>query len=87
MNKDVEPPIRTLQLGLGADREVSCRPTRNRGLSVYPRSRLNKDLLKRIKRHKREQWGAWNSAGRRSRRACVMPQARVSCARCIKLSK
>jgi len=53
VNKDVEPPIRTLQLGLGADREVSCRPTRNRGLSVYPRSRLNKDLLKRIKRHKR----------------------------------
>jgi hypothetical protein len=78
--------IETLMTAL-ADREVSCRLTRNRGLSVYPRSRLNKDLLKRIKRHKREQWGAWNSAGRRSRRACVMPQARVSCARCIKLSK
>jgi hypothetical protein len=27
VNKDVEPPIRTLQLGLGADREVSCRLT------------------------------------------------------------
>lgn len=34
MNKDVEPPIRTLQLGLGAGWEVSCRLTRN--IEGYP---------------------------------------------------
>jgi hypothetical protein len=36
------------------DRDASLRLTKNGGLSVFPQSRLNKNLLKRIKKHKKD---------------------------------
>jgi hypothetical protein len=46
-----------------AEREVTCQITTNGGLSVYPRSRIPKSLLKRVRRHKRDIIALLRAAG------------------------